>query len=238
MPFLDNTGLDPDVERGPLWDAFAALFDQLERYVLLNLAWSVQLVPLMLALFFVELPSVVRAVLLIYSVVALAIATGLLFRLVYLASDGEMLRLSLVREELREIALPSLLTLAPLYGIFGVLIGLITWASGTGLFIIDVIARLGLLLAFVSSVYWGPLFASDPSQSMIGNARQSLRLFWRSPGLTLLVAVAVIITVGIGVVSVGGIFLVMGVLVALLQTQMTLKLMKKKQIKRFKTEQQ
>jgi hypothetical protein len=231
MPFFDDTGLDPNVERGPLWGAFAALFDQLERYVLLNLAWAVQLVPGMLALFLPELPPMLRVVLLIYSVIALGVATGIVFRLVYLTSDGEMLRPSLIREEFSHWVLPSLMTLAPLYGIFGALILVITWVGGAGLFIIDVIARLGLLLAFVCSTYWGPLFASDPSQSALVIARQSLVLFWRSPGLTLLVAGAVVITIGIGVVSVGGIFLVMGVLVALLQIQMYLKIMTKKRLK-------
>lgn len=227
MPFFDNTGIDANVERGPLWGAFAALFDQLERYVILNLVWALQLVPAIFAALFVEWLPALRLVLFLYSAIALAVATGLLFRLVYLAHDGEILRLSLAREELRESALPSLVTLAPLYGAFGVLVGVITWANSTGLFIVDVVARLLLLVFFVLSTYWGALFASAPQQSAWSIARQSVRLFLREPGLTLIVSLTVVFIALIGIVSVGGVFLVVGVLVALLQMQLYWKLKRK-----------
>lgn len=227
MPFLDNTGIDTNVERGPFWNAFAALFDQLERYVVLNLAWALQLVPAILAGFFSEWSPVVRLALFAYSAVALAVATGLLFRLVYLACDGETLRLSLAREELRECTVPSLTTLAPLYGTFGVLLGISNWAGVAELFIVDVAARLLVLLLFVVSIYWGALFASDPRQTALAIAQRSVRMFLREPGLTLMVSLAVAFVTLVGVVSVGGIFLIVGVLVALLQMQMYWKISRK-----------
>ncbi len=219
MPFFDDTGPDLDANHGPVWGAFTALFDQLERYVLLNLAWALQLIPALAAGFFSEWSPVLRLVLLSCSAVGLAIATGTLFRLVYLAQDGETLRVSLVREELSQWALPSLTTLAPLYGIFGALLAVVFWAASAELYLVDMIARLLLLLTFVFSTYWGPLFASAPNQSALEIGRQSLQLFWRAPGTTLLVAGIVALIILIGIISVGGIFLIAAVVVALLQMQ-------------------
>ncbi len=217
MPFFDNTGIDPEIQRGPLWGSFATLFEQLERLIALNLAWSAQFIPLLLVAMLPEWPLAVRVALIIYSALALAAGLGLLFGLVRAAVAGEILTFDLVRETWRELALPGILTLAPLYGIFGVIISLSALDLGL---LVETGAQLTVMLLFVGSMYWGPLLAENPRASAIQILRQSVRLVARKPGQSLLVAGLVVITLLIGTISIGGLFLLVPVLVALLQTHM------------------
>ena len=219
MPFFDDSGVRTEEHRGPLLSAFAVLFDQIERMVVLNVAWAVQLVPLLAALAFPELPLGVRVPLVAYSVLALAPATGALFGLVARACDGELLRLETVREVLREVARPSLVTLMPLYSLFVWLALLAGWAASRQLLVLDVLARLLILLLGVCAVYWGPLFAARPAQSALAVLRESVRLAWRFPLLTVLAGMASLLAAALGLISVGGMVLVVPVLVVLLQTQ-------------------
>jgi len=221
MPFFENTGLDPNVERGPVWAAFATLFGQLERFIVLNIAWAGQSIPLILALMFPDWPLWIRIPLMLYSGLALAALAGVVYGLVSAAVDGETLNIDLARDYFAKLALPGILTLAPLYGLFGLLISLATWTgSNPSLFILDVLIRFIFLIALVCSMYWGPLLAESPSESFIGIARRSLTLVWREPGRTLVVMGVVGVTLVIGAISIGGVFLVVPVVVALLQTHM------------------
>jgi MFS family permease len=223
MPFFENTGLDPNVERGPLWGAFATLFEQLERFIVLNVAWSGQAIPLILALMFPDWWLGIRILLMLYSGLALAAATGTAYGLVSAAVDHETLSVDVARDYFAKLALPGILTLAPLYGLFGLLIGLTGWIGGNpSLFILDILIRLLLLITLACSMYWGPLLAESPSASFITVGRRSLRLVWRDPGRTLLVMGVVGIALIIGAISIGGLFLVVPVVVALLQTHMVL----------------
>lgn len=216
MPFFDNTGVDPNVERGPLWGAFATLFDQIERMIALNIAWSAQFIPLLLTAMFPDWPPVIRVVLVVYSALALAAGLGMLYGLIRAAVEGEPLTFDLVREAWRSYALPGLLTLAPLYGIFGVLLNL----SSSGGFVLEVVARLLILLLFVCSHYWGVMLAEQPQQSVITILWRSVLLVWRKPGRSLLLTGMVGLALAIGTISVGGLFLIVPVLVALLQTHL------------------
>lgn len=223
MPFFENTGLDPNVERGPLWGAFATLFEQLERFIVVNIAWAGQAVPLIVALMFPDWPLWIRIPLMLYSGLALAAATGTAYGLIDAAIDSETLNVDLVRDCFAKLALPGILTLAPLYGLFGLLIGLATWMENSpSLFVLDVLVRLLFLVALACSMYWGPLLAESPSASFVTIARRSLALVWREPGRTLLVLGVVGVTLVIGAISIGGVFLVVPVIVALLQTHMLL----------------
>jgi hypothetical protein len=216
MPFLDNGGVDPDVRRGPLWGAFATLFEHIERMIALNIAWTAQFLPLLLVAIYPGWPLLIRIALILYSAVALAVGLGVLYGLVRAAVVEELLTLDLLRDTWRTLALPGLVTLAPLYGIFGVLLGL----SASGLFLLEVLARLLILLCFVCSMYWGALLAESPQRSAITILRQSALLVWRKPGRALLVSGTTAVALLIGTLSIGGLFLIVPVLVALLQTHM------------------
>ncbi len=223
MPFFENTGLDPNVERGPLWGAFATLFEQLERFIVVNIAWAGQSIPLILALMFPDWSLWIRIPLMLYSGLALAAATATAYGLIYAAVDHETLNVDLVRDYFAKLALPGILTLAPLYGLFGLLLGLAAWtASSPSLFILDVLVRLLLIVILVCSMYWGPLLAESPSDSFVSIARRSLVLVWRDPGRTLLLLGVVLVALIIGAISIGGVFLAVPVMVALLQTHMFL----------------
>lgn len=220
MPFYDNTGIDPDEKRWLPWDALAAFFDQLERYIVLNLAWSLQLVPLILAFVFIGWPAPLRIGLVIYSVLALAAGMGVVFDLAGRALDAELLSIEMAGEAVRRSALPGLMALAPLYGIFGLLAGGLVWSEGGASpahYLAGVGLRLLLLWAFVLSVTWGPIFAEDPNQGAAAILRRSFRLFVADALRLVGLAMAVVAAMALGVVSVGGLFLAAPVFIAILE---------------------
>jgi hypothetical protein len=229
MPFFDDTGINTELGRGPFWGTFATLRDQIERLLALNIVWSAQLLPGVAALGFGGLPAWMRALMLLYSGAVLAPATGLLYALVRRAAEGETLTLDLTRDLAGKLALPSLRALGSLLGAVGLLLWMaayvgslgIAWSS-TPLLALEVALRLLLLLLLACAMYWGPLLAEQPSATPASLARQAARLVWRYPGHTLLVSGAVLLTLVVGAISVGGLFLIVPVLVALLQTHMYL----------------
>ncbi len=202
MPFLDDTGVRHEEHRGPSWGAFATLADQVERLVAVNVGWSVQLV------------------LAFYSATALAFVTGPLFGLVARASQQEYVNRPLAEQMLAELAIPGARTLAPLYGTLGLLFVGTQVAASAGLLLVDVVLRLVLLLLLLLATYWGPLLADQPNRSMGMIAKESARLVLRNPLLTLLTWGVSLLALLLGVISIGGLFLVVPVLMALLQTQL------------------
>jgi uncharacterized membrane protein len=220
MPFFDDSGVRPEEHRGPIWSAFAILGDQVERMVALNIAWSVQLVPMLLGLGFSDWPTGLRALLVIYTGLVLGPATGALFGLVVRAAQGELLRVELAVEVLREVFQPSLVTLVPLYSGFAWLAAVAWLAATVQLPVVDVLVQVIALLLALCSIYWGPLFALQPGLSAWGILRESVRLVWRQPGETLRSALVILAALALGVVSVGGTFLIVPVVVALLQVQL------------------
>src|SRR3954452_21428831 len=106
MPFDTDTE-SKDERRGPIWAPFAVVRDIIERLVLVNLGWSIQLLPGILALAFPELPTWIRIVMGLYSATILVPATGVLYALSYAASNGEHLGLDLTRSFIRELAMRS-----------------------------------------------------------------------------------------------------------------------------------
>ncbi|MBM7790120.1 hypothetical protein [Tenggerimyces flavus] len=129
MPFLQD--LSPtDEARSPLWASFATLADQVERLVLVNVGWALQLMPGLVALAFPELPTWLRVALALYSATALPIATAVLYALAAEACRGQHVDLGLAMELCRSFAAPALRVLAPLYGTFGVLVWLLVVVRG------------------------------------------------------------------------------------------------------------
>jgi hypothetical protein len=220
MPFLDDSGIKPEAQRGPLVAAFATLLDQIERLIVVNIMWAVQVLPGLIALGVPELPMAIRWLLLFYTGFALAPATGTLFGVALSVCQGQHLSPALAYEHLRSLLMPSLRALAPIYGLFGLLGWAIMGVDMFHLLALAVLFRLTLLLLLLCSMYWGPLFAADPAQSAGRILRRSIQLGWREPYLTLLTFGVVVVALLIGTISIGGLFLVVPVLVALLQTRL------------------
>jgi hypothetical protein len=217
MAFYDDSGID-DSARGPLWGAFATLRDQIERLVLLNLAWSLQLLPAVIALGFGgSWPWLLRAVLVGYSALAVVPVSALVYALVARAVDGEHLGLDVAAEALRRLAAPSMRALAPLYGALVCLMLLGLTLEQT---LLAALAQLLLLCGLLLATYWGPLLVETPQAGPIALLQGSLRLTLRYPGGTLLTFGATLLCVGLGAISIGGLFLIAFVLIALLQTHM------------------
>ena len=219
MSFFDDSGPRPEEERSPVWRSFALVKDQLERLILVNLLWALQCAPLIVAWVF-EMPPWLRLLLTLYSVVAMITATGLLFGLTGQLSQGVPLDKDLVLDCLKETWKPSLFKLLPLYSLFG-LLGWAAYASGQqGWLLPDALARLLVLLLAVVSLYWGGLFVLREDLAFTGMLAQSVRLFWRRPGRTLVMALVSLLTLLLGVVSIAGFFLIVPVLLALYQVQL------------------
>jgi hypothetical protein len=219
MPFLDDIGADEEALQRPIWGVFALVKDNLERVLVANLAWSVQLLPAMAALAFPQLPLVLRVVLIAYSALALTPATALLFVWMARVNQSEMLRLEMLREDVRELLLPGLLCLAPLFGLLGMAYFAVVLLSFAHLLLLDVLARFGLLILLASALYWGPLFAAYPGRSPFYLLRCSLMLLWCYPGATIATGLLALLVAGVGVFSVAGFFLIAPVVAALLLTR-------------------
>jgi len=222
MPFLDDTGVDTS-ERSPLWSPFTIIADQLERLVLLNVAWALQWLPALAAFAWPELPAVVRVVLIGYTLIAYAPATVVLYGMVRLAAQGEPLTLYLATDLLKARSLDGAKALMPLVGLLGALL----LGSSVPITLISAVCQLALLFTLVFSNYWGVLIAARDLRNPVTLLRESARLVWQYPAQTLLVTGAVLIAVVLGTISVGGWVLIVPVVIALLQTQMFRSLMEK-----------
>lgn len=215
MPFFDDTGARTE-ERHPLWSAFSIVADQLERLIALNAAWAVQWIPALIALGWSELPAVIRIVLIGYSLAVYAPSTIVLYGMAHSAADGEPLLFSMVPDLLKKDGVRAAKALMPLIGLVGVLV-LVTSVENM---LVSAAAQLGLMLLVVISQYWGALLAVTPISSPVALLRDSAMLVWRYPFPTLLLTGAVAVAVVLGVISIGGLFLIVPVVVALLQTEM------------------
>jgi len=217
MPFLEDIG-PRDERRGPIWASFATVGGQVERMVFANLAWAVQVMPLGAALAFTGLPWWLRIVLGLYSATVLPAATAVLFGLAAEACRGQHIDAGLAVELLRAYAARSVQCLAPLYGTFGVLIWAVVLAHARGLSLPVAGLTLVILVWSVCATYWGPMFAEDPSRSVVVLARESIRLTLRRPEQTLASWAMVAVSWVMGAVSIGGLVLIVPMFVAVLQT--------------------
>lgn len=220
MPFFDDSGPRPEEERGLLWRSIALIGDQLERMILLNIAWAVQLLPALAAWAFPGLPGWLRIGLTTYTAFAFIPATGVLFDTLAQTSQGVPLSLDLVKSSLKTQFKPSLVKLLPLYSLYFWLVMGATLAAENNLLVLDVLARAGLLFLALFSLYWGTLFVVQPQASPVQLFTASAHLVWRQPGKTLLAGFLSLLALVLGVISIGGLFLIVPVLVVLIQVQL------------------
>lgn len=219
MPFLDDIGANDETLQHPIWGVFGLIKDNLERVIAANVGWSIQLLPAIAALAFPQLPSVLRVVFIIYSAAMLIPATGVLFVWMARVNQHEALHLETLKEDVRRLALPSLLSLAPLFGLLGINVLVIALLGLLHVLLLDVLARFTFLVLLVCSLYWGPLFAAYPGRLPSFLLRQSLLLVWKYPAPTLATGLLVVLVAAIGIGSIAGFFLIAPVVVALLQTR-------------------
>lgn len=227
MPFLDDTGIKEEIDRGPFWSAFATFGGQLERMVLVNILWAFQLAPAVLAMLLIGAPDVLRLALILYTAAAIPPATVVLYSLMRRATEGEPIELSFIPVLVRQLLIPSYRAFAPLLGFLGFVGWVINTANETGLQVVSVPLQVGFLVLLTSANYWGTLLNEHPDWSAPAIIRQSLRLVWSAPGHSLLVSGVVLLALVLGAISVGGLVLAVPVIVALLQTQMYLTVTRK-----------
>lgn len=225
MPFLNDIGADDEVLRRPIWGVFALVKDNLERVLLANVGWSLQMLPAIAAFGFPELPTIIRVLLILYSATALAPATAILYAWMARVSQGEMLRLEMLKESFRELALPSLLRMAPLFGVLGLGYLAILLLGFAHILLLDTLARFAFLVLLTCALYWGPLFAEYPDRSPLFLLRQSLLLVWKYPGPTVLTGLVVLLVAAFGVLTVVSLFVIVPAVIALLQTRRCLELL-------------
>jgi hypothetical protein len=231
MPFFHDTGADDEALERPIWGVFALVKDNLERVMLANIGWALQLLPALAALAFPQLPLALRLVLLFYSLTALAPATALLYIWMGRVCQGELLRLEMLKEDLREQLVPSLRRLAPLFGILGLSYVLIVLLSFAHLVLLDTLARFLFIILLVCALHWGPLFAEYPGHSVFFLLRKSLLLVWRYPGPTLLTGLVVLLVALLGLLTVVTFFVIAPAVLALLQTRRCLELLARERIR-------
>ncbi len=234
MPFFEDIGAEDESIHRPIWGAFALVKDNLERLLATNIGWSLQLLPAIVAYVFIALPPIVRIVLVLYSIVALVPATGVLFRLMAHVCQYETLRLDMLKEDFREVVLPSFLSLSPLLGTLALFFWLAVFTSAMHILLLDVLLRFIILVLLVCSLYWGPLFVEYPGRSSLFLLRQSALLVWRYPGPTLQTGIVVLLVMMLGVVSIGGFFLIVPIVVALLQTRRCHELLAQEHLRQHK----
>jgi len=217
MPFVADIETR-DESRGPIWGPFAVVRDNVELLLVLNLGWSLQLLPGVLALAFPQLPLWLRLIMGIYSATALIPATGVLYALTLAATRGEQLSMEPAIQSWRDLALPSFRTLAPLYGVFGVLIWLAIIVGPT-MPVMTTLATLACLLWYLCATYWGPMLVVHPDADVASVVRGALLLVWRYPAETFVTGLVAAVALVVGMVSIGGLVLIVPVVIALLHTQ-------------------
>ena len=217
MPFVADIATR-DESRGPIWEPFAVIRDNVELLLALNLGWSMQLLPGVLALAFPQLPLWLRLTMGIYSATALIPATAVLYALTLAAARGEHVSMELALLSLRDLALPSFRTLSPLYGVFGVLIWLAIMV-GPAMPVMTTLATLTCLLWYLCATYWGPILVVRPGADVAELIRGSIRLVWRYPAETFVTALMAAVALVVGMVSIGGLVLIVPVVIALLHTK-------------------
>ncbi|MCX7609286.1 MAG: hypothetical protein N2049_08740 [Anaerolineales bacterium] len=220
MPFFDDSGPRPEEERSPLWRSFALVKDQLERLILVNLLWSLQSVPLLLAFAFPEWPAMLRLIMTLYTALMLAPATATLFAVVGDLSDGTPIDGELLWRHFKMQFRPAFLKLLPLLSLFYWSALLSGFAAERNWLIVDVLARLTVLLLLVLAMWWGPLLVYRPDFQAWDILVQSALHFWQFPGQTLAMGVACLLAILLGLVSIAGWLLIVPVLVALFQVEL------------------
>jgi len=220
MPFFDDSGPRPEQERSPIWRSFALIKDQLERLILINFLWALQIIPLFVGLAFDQIPLWGKVVLSLYSAAMLPPATATLFAVVADLSSEVPLDREMVWNHFKVQVKPGFLKLLPLLSLFYWVALLSSVASAQNWLIVDTLARLVFLLLLVFSLYWGPLLVHEPKLQAWNILYRSARRFWKRPGQTLLIGLACLLALVLGVISIAGFMLIVPALIALFQVQL------------------
>lgn len=219
MPFQHNAySINREDHQGTLWSALAIFGSQLEHMVLLNVVWAVQLVPAMMAVFMTALPLPIRALMMVYTIVALPPATAVLYGLCAQTVDEETLELSHFKEQFKEIAWPGFCTLSPLLGSLGLVGWLAVQADSAGITLISVFLQCVLMIMLVTANYWGALLIAYPDRRAYDIFSMSVQLVWQYPMQSVFLGLMVLATSIIGIASAGGLFLAVPVMIVLFQT--------------------
>lgn len=207
---------DPKILRQSiaLWRA------QWPAMLLLNFAWVILFVPLVLALAFPAWPYGLRIALSLFSVFALIPATAALYAILHRVCDGASLGFDLAWQGLKAQFVNAFTRLLPLNSLLFWLILADRWAIGKSLFIEATIVRLLILILAVLSLYWGPTMVDVPALSAIGLFIASYKLFWHRPGKTLLAGLSCLLILVLGAVTILGMLLIAPVLLVLVQLQL------------------
>ncbi len=218
MPFFDDSGPQPEHEHSPLWRAITLIGERPEQMIALNVLWSGQSAPLLLAWAFPEWPWSLRIVLTFYTALAFAPASAVLLDLLAHLTQGEPVDWYDVRSALSRHWLTSFQTLLPLTSLFVASFWLITWFDAQEWLIAAILARLSVLMLAVVSVHWGGLYLEQAT--VWGIVRTSFQRFWRRPGQTLGIALVSALAAALGIVSVAGFLLIVPVFIALMQIEL------------------
>jgi hypothetical protein len=217
VPFLQD--IEPrDEPRTPVWAAFATVASQVERLVAVNVVWALQLAPGLLALAFPGMPAGLRIAMLLYSAVAVAPATAVLYGVAAHACRHQHVDPGLVVQLARELTLPGLKILGPLAGSFGILLWTMVAASSVGLDPLNAPLTLAVLLWSLCAIMWGPTIAGGHFHGIRGVVRASAHLVWSHPGQMLWTWVMSVVAAVIGAVSIGGLVLIVPIFIAILHT--------------------
>ncbi len=219
MPFLHDISADDELLARPIRGTFALVRDNLERVMLVNIAWSLQVFPALAALAFPQLPLALRLFFFFYSLTALAPATALLYVWMGRVAQGEMLRLEMVKEDIHELRFAGLFRLVPLFGVLGFNYVALVLLGFSHVLLLDTLARFLFLILLTCSLYWGPLFALAPERSALSLLRQSLILIWKYPAPALLTGLIVLGVTALGIFTVVPLFVIIPAVIALLQTR-------------------
>jgi hypothetical protein len=204
---------------GRAWDA---LREQPERLILLNLAWALNLFPLVLVWLWSDMPTPLRVLMLAWGLLALPPATVAVYACAQDALEGIELRIQTVLEHVGRLWKPSLSALTPL---------LLLWLACSSLvrgfalpLPLDILFKLLTLLLSWSGLYWAALLVRTPSLSVAKLLRRSLsgalEHFFQTLALFVVCAAVLVFSV----MSIAGLALVGFVAIALLQTSQSEKL--------------
>ncbi|GCE12766.1 hypothetical protein [Tengunoibacter tsumagoiensis] len=213
--YSELEGRDSEV-RHPIWGAFLLLKENLERIMLLNIGWGLQLFPALVALAFPDLPLWLRAGFFVYSAFASVLAGGTLYAVIARLSAGEDLHRQLIWDELRRCVRPCFRSLIPLYSLCALLLWLIVllpaqFLPGSAL------AQFALLCLLFCSIYWGPILIHSNDLSWFALLKESGKMVWRAPYQTLLVGLVIGVILVCAIATVAGFFLLAPGLVVTLQ---------------------
>jgi ABC-type glycerol-3-phosphate transport system permease component len=87
------------------------------------------------------------------------------------------------------------------------------------------LVTLTCLLWYLWATFWGPLLVTHPDAEVASLVRGSILLVWRYPAESFVTAVAAAVALVVGMVSIGGLVLIVPVVIVLLHTQRYLDLM-------------